>query len=64
MHICMYIHFLQEGSRGVCQAKEYYKWFKQSMVGNKGCLVLISFLDMHIVVSPSDIKFCEDACMA
>ena len=58
------IHHGLECYWGVCQSKEHYQWFKESLIGDKGCLMFIPFLYLDIVVPSSDIKPCEDACMA
>ena len=30
-------------------------------MGDKGCLPLMAILDSHIVVSPTNVEFCEDS---
>ena len=53
------IHHGLEGSWTVSKAEHHHQWLKQSPVGPKGCLPLISFLDPDIVVPPSDIQLGE-----
>ena len=47
----------------VCQSEEHYQQFKESPVGDKGCLMFIPFLYADIVVPPSDVRLCENTCM-
>jgi len=49
------IHHHLEHRQAVSETKEHDKGFKQASVHPKGCLPLVSILDSHIVVSPSDI---------
>ena len=53
------IHKMLECGRGVVETEEHHGGFKQSFVGNEGCLPLVSILDVDIVVSPSNIKLGE-----
>ena len=54
-------HCLKCG-RAVSQAKEHYQGFKESVIGPECCLPLISFLDVHVVVAPTDVQLVEVAC--
>ena len=49
------IHHHLECHRTVGETKEHDKGFKQASVHPKGCLPLVSILDSHIVVPPSDV---------
>jgi len=46
-------------SRAVGHSEEHHKGFKEAIVGMEGHLLFISGLDVHIVETPSDVKFCE-----
>jgi hypothetical protein len=51
-------HCLEHGWR-VPESKEHYQWFPEPVFGLKGCFVLISFFDVDIIVSLSDIGLGE-----
>ena len=53
------IHESLEGSGGVSQTKEHNCGFKQPLMGDEGCLPLVTILNSYIVVPPSNIKFGE-----
>ena len=53
------VHHRLERRWAVSETKEHDKRFKQASVCLKGCLPLISILDSHVVVSPSDVQFGE-----
>ncbi|KAG5350172.1 hypothetical protein C0989_012409 [Termitomyces sp. Mn162] len=53
------VHHGLEGGQAVGETKEHDEWLKQSLVGLEGCLLLISFQNVHIVVTPPDIQFSE-----
>ena len=55
------IHESLECGRGVAKAKEHDSQFKESFVGDEGCLPLVAILDMDIVVSPTNVKLSEVA---
>ena len=52
-------HCLERGW-GVCKSEVHDIRFKEAVFHFERCLVLISFFDMDIVVSPSDVEFGED----
>ena len=54
------IHEVLEYGKGVIETKEHDSGFKQSLMGDEGCLPLMPILDADIIVSPSDIKLDED----
>ena len=64
---CMYqliknmIHKSLECSRGVGKPKEHDHWFEESLISPESCLPLITFLDPDVIITPSDIKFGEEA---
>ncbi|KAG5349611.1 hypothetical protein C0989_002761 [Termitomyces sp. Mn162] len=47
------VHHGLKGGQAVGKTKEYDKWLEQFLVGLKGHLPLISFLNAHIIV-----KYC------
>ena len=49
------IHHCLKGNGTVHEAKEHYHRFKQALVCPEGSFPLVSFPDLHIVVSPLDI---------
>jgi len=53
------IHHGLEGSGWVRQTKEHDSGFKETAIGPKGSFPFISFLYTNIVISPSNVKFCE-----
>ena len=54
------IHHCLEHCRGVTQSKEHDSWLKQPLVSLECSLPLIPFLDLHIVESPSEVKYSEE----
>jgi len=48
-----------EGSRTVGHSKEHHKRFEEAAVGIEGCFPFISRLDVYIIETPADVKFCE-----
>ncbi len=54
------IHHHLEHCRGVTQSKEHDGWLKQPSVSLEHSLPLIPFLDLHIVESPSEVKYSEE----
>ncbi|KAG5333908.1 hypothetical protein C0989_004680, partial [Termitomyces sp. Mn162] len=56
------IHHGLKGGGAIGEPKEHNKWLEQSLVGPEGGLLLISFLDVHIVVTPLDVQFSEVSC--
>ncbi|KAG5333671.1 hypothetical protein C0989_005038 [Termitomyces sp. Mn162] len=56
------IHHGLNGGGAIGESKEHHKQLKQSSVGSKGGLLLVSFLDVHIVVTLLDIQFSEVLC--
>ncbi|KAG6868036.1 hypothetical protein C0993_008122 [Termitomyces sp. T159_Od127] len=56
------VHHCLEGGQAIGESKEHDKQFKQPLVGLEGSLPLISFLNVHIVVTPPNIKFGEIPC--
>ena len=58
------IHHHLEHCRGVTQSEEHDGWLKQPLVSSECSLPLIPFLDLHIVGSPSEIKYGEELGVA
>ncbi|KAG5726821.1 hypothetical protein E4T56_gene586 [Termitomyces sp. T112] len=54
----MYPEVLRYGG-AIGETEEHNKWFKQLPVGPEGCLPFVFLLDVHIVVTPPDVQFCE-----
>jgi len=48
-----------EGSRTIGHSKKHHERFEEATVGMEGRFSFISGLDMYIIKTPSDIKFCE-----
>jgi len=48
-----------ERSGAVGHSKEHHEGFKEATIGVEGRLPFISRLDVHIVETPPDVKFCE-----
>jgi len=48
-----------EGSGTVGHSKEHHKRFKEALVGAESCLPFISRLDVYIIETLADVKFCE-----
>ena len=53
------IHHSLEGGETVGHSKEHHERFKEAMVNAEGHFPFISGLDMYVIETPSDIKFCE-----
>jgi len=53
------VHHSLEGDRTVGHSEEHYERFEEAMVGAEGCFPFISRLDMYVIETPLDIKFCE-----
>ncbi|KAG5336895.1 hypothetical protein C0989_011634 [Termitomyces sp. Mn162] len=56
------VHHSLEGGWAVGETKEHVEWLEQFPVGPEGHLPLISFLNVHIVVTPPDVQFSEVSC--
>ncbi|KAG5334045.1 hypothetical protein C0989_004507 [Termitomyces sp. Mn162] len=56
------VHHGLEGGWAIGETEEHDKQLKQFPVGLEGCLLLISFLNAHIVVTPPDVQFSEVLC--
>jgi len=53
------VHYSLEGGRTVGHSKEHYERFEEATVGTEGHFPFISGLDVYIVETLLDIKFCE-----
>ncbi|KAG5349195.1 hypothetical protein C0989_005307, partial [Termitomyces sp. Mn162] len=53
------VHHGLEGGGAIDESEEHNEWLKQFPVGPEGSLPLISLLNAHIVVTPSDIQLSE-----
>ena len=51
-------HSLKDGGT-VDHSKEYHERFEETVVGVEGHFPFISGLDMYVIETPSNIKFCE-----
>jgi hypothetical protein len=47
------IHHGLEHCRAVGETQEHYEWFVEAMIGMKGCLPLVTFLESNIVEAPT-----------
>ena len=52
-----------ECSRGVIKAKEHDSGFKESFVGDEGCLPLVTVFNVDIVIPPLNVELSEVACV-
>jgi len=48
-----------EGGGTVGHSEEHHKRFEEAAIGTEGCLPFVSGLDMYVIETPSDVKFCE-----
>jgi len=48
-----------EGGGTVGHSEEHHERFEEAAIGMEGCLPFVSGLDMYIIETPSDVKFCE-----
>ena len=56
------VHHPLERRRRVGEPEEHDRRLEQSTVRPERCLPLVSFLHVHVVVSPSDVHLGEDLC--
>ena len=54
------IHYHLEGGQQVCKAKVHGSWLIKAILSLKSGFVFIALSNMHIVISPTDIKFHVD----
>ena len=54
------VHESLEGSGGIGEAKEHYGGFKESIVGDEGCLPLMTVFDSYVVIPPPYVELGED----
>src|SRR5258708_34716789 len=54
------VHHHLECGGGVTQSKEHDGWLKQPSVSLECSLPLIPFLDLHVIESPSEVKYGEE----
>jgi len=48
-----------EGGGTISHSEEHYKKFEEAMVSMEGHFPFISRLDVYVIETPADIKFCE-----
>ena len=53
------VHELLECHWGVGESEEHHRWFKEAFMRDEGSLPLVAIFDVHIVVSPADVKLGE-----
>ena len=53
------VHHSLEGGGTVGHSKEHYKRLEETAVSAEGRFLFISELDMYVIETPLDIKFCE-----
>jgi len=58
------IHYGLEGGQWIGESKEHYCWLEESLIGYKGCLVLVFLDDLYSVVPPVDIDSGDQFCIA
>ena len=58
------IHHRLEHHRGVTQSEEHDSWLKQPSVSLEHSLPLIPLLDLHVIESPSEVKYGEELSIA
>ena len=54
---------VHEGLKGrwyITEFKEHYSWFVESEGGDEGSFPLVFLMNMDVVVTPSNVKFCEE----
>src|SRR5258708_35418595 len=56
------IHHSLEGCRGICQPKEHYHWFKDSVTCLECCFELVPIANSYVVVSLLDVECGVDEC--
>jgi hypothetical protein len=57
------IHQCLESGGQVGEPEEHDVRLEKTLVGNEGCLPLIAFFDLDIMVAPMNIKLDEDFCI-
>jgi len=53
------VHYSLEDGGTIGHSKEHYERLKKATVGMEGRFLFISGLDMYVIETSSDIKFCE-----
>jgi len=53
------VHHSLEGGGTIGHSEEHYERFEEAVVSVEGCFLFISRLDVHIIETPADVKFCE-----
>jgi len=53
------VHHSLEGGGTIGHSEEHHERFKEAVVGAEGHFPFISGLDMYVIETPLDIKFCE-----
>ena len=54
------VHKGLERRQCVAKPEEHHCWFKKSQGGDKGSFPLVFFTNTDVVISPPDVKFCEE----
>ena len=44
----------------VAESKEHYCWFKKSQGCDEGSFPLVFFMNVDVVIAPSDVELCEE----
>ena len=53
------VHHSLESDRTIGHSKEHYEGFEEATISIEGCFPFISRLDVHIVETLLNVKFCE-----
>jgi len=53
------VHHSLEGGGTVGYSKEHYKRFEEATISAESYLPFISRLDVYVIKTPADVKFCE-----
>ena len=54
-----HIHYCLECGGRVRESEEHDSWFKQPLISDEGCLPLVPFFDVDVVVPPSNVELRE-----
>jgi len=53
------VHHSLEGGRTVSHSEEHHERFKEALVGVESYFPFISGLNVHVIETPVDVKFCK-----
>src|SRR6266702_286420 len=58
------VHHGLEGRWRVCKSEIHNRGFEKTVSGFQCCFLLVTFVDAHIVIPPSDVELCINVCIA